>query len=142
MFDIAIDSNGYIYLANIAVDRVCRYTSAGMPAGPVFGSDLEALRAITVAGFTPTPVGENVLVEPWENVEVTFQGITEAGFTTAVVETSSSRVSPGAGNYLPVCSTPRFARRRVHLHLIGDRCRVRGRHAGGRPAGGLSSLLR
>jgi len=41
-----------------------------------------------------------VLVEPWENVEVTFEGITQEGFTTAVVETSSSRVS-SAGNYLP-----------------------------------------
>ena len=101
MFDITIDSDGYIYLANIAIDRVRRYTNAGLPASPVFGSDLTALRAITVAGFTPTPVGENVLVEPWENVEVTFEGIAEAGFTTAVVETSSSRVSPGGGNYLP-----------------------------------------
>ena len=98
--DITIDSDGYIYLANLLVDRVRRYTNAGAPAGPVFGSDLVTLRAITVAGYTPTPVGDNVLVEPWENVEVTFEGITQAGFTTAVVETSSSRVS-SAGNYLP-----------------------------------------
>jgi hypothetical protein len=46
-------------------------------------------------------VGENVLVEPWENVEVTFEGITQAGFTTAVVETSASRTS-SAGNHLPI----------------------------------------
>jgi len=101
MADIAIDSDGFIYLGNTIVDRVRRYTSAGIAAGPVFGSELTALRAITVAGYTPTPVGDMVLVEPWENVEVTFEGITEAGFTTAVVETSTSRISPGAENRLP-----------------------------------------
>ena len=102
--DITIDPSGYIYLANLLVDRVRRYTAAGSPAGPVFGSDLTALRAITVAGFTPTPEGEHVLVEPWEDVEVTFEGIAESGFTTAVVETSASRMSP-EGNYLPVHAT-------------------------------------
>ncbi|HYW67964.1 MAG TPA: DUF6689 family protein, partial [bacterium] len=99
--DMAIDPDGNIYLANMDTDRVRRYTSAGVATGPAFGSDLTSLQAITVAGYTPTPVGDLVLVEPWENVEVTFEGITQAGFTTAVVETTSSRVSPGAGNYLP-----------------------------------------
>jgi len=101
--DITIDSNGYIYLANLLVDRVRRYTAAGAIASPVFGSDLTALRAITVAGYTPTPVGDLVLVEPWEDVEVTFEGVTQSGFTTAVVETSASRTSP-EGNYLPICA--------------------------------------
>ena len=99
--DITIDPDGYIYLSNVLVDRVRRYTNAGAPAGPVFGSDLVTLRAITVAGYAPTPIGDNVLVEPWENVEVTFEGITQAGFTTAVVEISSSRTS-SAGNHLPL----------------------------------------
>jgi hypothetical protein len=98
--DITIDSDGYIYLANILADRVRRYTDAGLPTGPAFGSDLSILRAITVAGYTPTPEGELVLVEPWEDVEITFEGISEAGFTSAVVETSSSRTSP-AENVLP-----------------------------------------
>ncbi len=98
--DISIDPDGYIYLSNLLVDRVRRYTDYGTPAGPVFGSDLVTLRAITVAGYTPTPVGDNVLVVPWKGVEIMFEGITESGFTTAVVETSSSRVS-SAGNHLP-----------------------------------------
>lgn len=99
--DITVDPNGDIYLANLLTDRIEHFSSSGASMGPPFGEDLIALRAVVAAGFTPTPEGENVLVKPGENIEITYGEVVESGFTTAVVETSASRTSP-LGNYLPV----------------------------------------
>jgi hypothetical protein len=98
--DIEIDANGIIYLANAVTDRVERYGSDGYQIGSPFGYDIVSIGAIGAAGFTPTPEGTNVLVKPGNNIEVTFESVTSSGYTTAVVETTASRVSP-EGNYLP-----------------------------------------
>ncbi|MFH1690611.1 MAG: hypothetical protein ABIE42_10320 [Candidatus Eisenbacteria bacterium] len=98
--DIEIDANGIIYLANSQTDRVERYSSDGYQIGYPFGVGIVSLGAIGVAGFTPTPEGEDVLVKPGKNIEVTYESVTSSGFTTAVVEVTTSRVSP-EGNYLP-----------------------------------------
>ena len=98
--DITIASNGDIYVANTVSDRIRAYDPEGSPIVPPFGSQLNILRAITTAGFTPTPEGENVHIEPCEDVEFTFGGITDEGFTTTVAQASLSRTSP-EGNILP-----------------------------------------
>lgn len=101
--DIEIDANGIIYLANTQTDRIERYRSDGDYIGPAFGSDLVSLGAVAATGFTPTPEGEDVLVEPGENIEVTYEEVTSSGFTTAEVTVTTSRTSP-EGNPLPDCA--------------------------------------
>jgi hypothetical protein len=98
--DIEIDANGVIYLANTEFNQIERYDAEGHQIGSPFGSPILGLGAICVGGFTPTPEGEDVLVEPGENIEVTYEEVDSAGFTTAEVTTTTSRVSP-EGNLLP-----------------------------------------
>ena len=98
--DIEIDANGIIYLANAMTDRIERYDLDGYPIGSAFGVDLASLGAIGATGFTPTPEGEDVLVEPGENIEVTYEEVTSSGFTVAEVTVTTSRTSP-EGNDLP-----------------------------------------
>ncbi|MCK4408979.1 MAG: T9SS type A sorting domain-containing protein, partial [Candidatus Eisenbacteria sp.] len=98
--DIEIDANGVIYLANTLTDRIERYDSDGFRIGFPFGYEIVNLGAVGVAGFTPTPEGEDVLVEPGESIEVTYEEVTSSGFTTAGVTVTTSRTSP-EGNDLP-----------------------------------------
>jgi hypothetical protein len=98
--DLAIGADGTIYVANRSYDRIQWYGSDGYSLGPPFGQDLIFLGGIAAVGYTPTPEGEDVLVEPGENIEVTYEEVTASGFTTAVVETTANRVSP-EGNLLP-----------------------------------------
>ena len=98
--DIEINANGIIYLANTLTDKIERYDSAGYQIGFPFGEDLVNLGGIGATGFTPTPEGEDVLVEPGENIEVTYEEVTSSGFTTAEVTVTTDRISP-EGNPLP-----------------------------------------
>ncbi|MCK4511562.1 hypothetical protein KAW64_07485 [bacterium] len=98
--DIEIDANGIIYLANTGTDRIERYGSDGYQIGSAFGSDLVSLGAVGATGFTPTPEGEDVLVEPGENIEVTYEEVTSSGFTIAEVTVTTDRISPEL-NLLP-----------------------------------------
>ena len=98
--DIEIDANGIIYLANTGTDRIERYASDGSQIGGPFGADLVSLGAIGATGFTPTPEGEDVLVEPGENIEVTYEEVTSSGFTIAEVTVTTDRISPEL-NLLP-----------------------------------------
>ena len=92
--DIEIDAQGIIYLANTGTDRIERYDSGGSQIGGPFGADLVSLGAIGATGFTPTPEGEDVLVEPGENIEVTYEEVTSSGFTVAEVTVTTDRISP------------------------------------------------
>ena len=92
--DIEIDAGGIIYLANTDTDQIERYGSDGYQIGSPFGGGIVSLGAVGVPGFTPTPEGEDVLVEPGENIEVTYEEVTASGFTTAVITTTTDRVSP------------------------------------------------
>jgi hypothetical protein len=98
--DIEIDANGIIYLANTLTDRIERFDSDGYQIGSAFGVDLVSLGAIGATGFTPTPEGEDVLVEPGENIEVTYEEVTSSGFTVAEVTVTTDRISPEL-NLLP-----------------------------------------
>ena len=98
--DIEVDSNDVIYLANAATDHLERYGMDGYQIGSSFGADIVSLGAVGVVGYTPTPEGSNVLVEPGENIEVTFEEVTSSGYTTAERTTTTDRVSPEA-NPLP-----------------------------------------
>ncbi len=97
--DIELDSDGVIYLANTYFDWIERFDPDGYSLGDHFGG-VVSLGAVAATGYTPTPVGEDVLVEPGENIEVTYEEVTSSGFTTAVVESTTSRISP-EGNGLP-----------------------------------------
>ena len=97
--DIEIDSDGVIYLANTYFDWIERFGPDGYSLGDHFGG-VVSLGAVAATGYTPTPEGEDVLVEPGENIEVTYEEVTSSGFTTAVVESTISRISP-EGNGLP-----------------------------------------
>jgi len=92
--DIEIDAGGTIYLANTDTDQIERYGSDGYAIGAPFCGGIVSLGAVGVAGYTPTPEGEDVLVEPGENIEVTYEEVTASGFTTAVITTTTDRVSP------------------------------------------------
>jgi hypothetical protein len=98
--DIEIDASGDIYLANTDTDQIERFDSSGLPIGSPFGGGITSLGAICVAGFTPTPEGEDVLVEPAENIEITYEEVNSSGYTTASITTTADRVSP-EGNDLP-----------------------------------------
>jgi hypothetical protein len=97
---LEIGADGTIYVGNSNLDRIERYDSAGYQMGLPFGADITYLGPIAAAGYTPTPEGEDVLIEPGKNIEVTYESVTSSGFTTAVIETTVNRVSP-EGNYLP-----------------------------------------
>ena len=101
--DVEVGADGTIYVANTVIDRIIRCDSDGYPFGSPFSDDLCELGAVGIQGYTPTPEGEDVLVEPGENIEVTYEEVTSSGFTTATVTSTTSRVSP-EGNRLPDCA--------------------------------------
>ncbi|MCK4511971.1 T9SS type A sorting domain-containing protein, partial [bacterium] len=72
--------------------------------------------AVTAASFAPTPEGENSFVEPIPGVQITYEEVTSAGFTTAVAESSQSRVSP-EGNFLPDCAVLPGSRAHRFLYI-------------------------
>jgi hypothetical protein len=89
--DLEIGPDGAVYA--LSGTNIRRYTEAGDRILP----DLVApttLRDLAIGDFVPTPEGEDILVEPAQGVEITYDEVTQTGLTSAVVETSSSRVSP------------------------------------------------
>jgi hypothetical protein len=98
--DLEVGADGRLYVCNVNADRVERYTSTGSLIPPYITDGIVSLGAIGVTGYTPTPEGSNVFVEPGENIEVTYETVTSSGFTIAEVTTTTSRISP-EGNPLP-----------------------------------------
>ena len=95
--DLEVGADRIVYALDGASIR--RYDESGARILP----DLTAPNAmgdLAVGDYVFTPEGENVLVEPAPNIEITYEEGTQEGQTSAVVETTSARVSPG-GNYLP-----------------------------------------
>lgn len=101
--DMEIESDGTIYLVNSRENDIERYDGYGVRIEPDLSDGITDPTAITAASFAPTPEGENSYVEPIEGVQVTFEEVMTAGFTSAVAESTTSRVSP-EGNYLPDCA--------------------------------------
>jgi hypothetical protein len=93
-------SDGTIYVVNSWTDSIEHYDQSGYRIPPNFSGGIQNPTCIAASGYTPTPEGEDVLVVPGENIEITYELVTASGFTTAVVETTANRVSP-EGNYLP-----------------------------------------
>jgi hypothetical protein len=102
--DIEIESDGTIYLVNSHEDVVERYDAAGARIEPDLTDGINEPSAVTAASFAPTPEGEYAFVEPIDGVEITFEEVTMAGFTSAVAGSSASHVSP-LGNILPEYAT-------------------------------------
>jgi hypothetical protein len=100
LIDMDIAQDGTIYIVNANTDSIERYDASGMHIPPNLAGGISNPRCIAARGYTPTPEGEDVLVEPGEDIEVTYEEVTASGFTTADVTTTTSRVSP-EGNYLP-----------------------------------------
>jgi len=98
--DMEIGSDGTIYLVNSDSDVIERYDEDGMRIPPDLVGGITNPTAVTAASFAPTPEGENSFVEPLSGVEITYEEVTSAGFTSAAAESSQSRVSP-EGNFLP-----------------------------------------
>jgi hypothetical protein len=104
--DLEVGVDRIVYALAGSVIR--RYDEAGVRIHP----DLTApnpMGDLTIGDYVFTPSGEYVLVEPAPGVEVTYEEGTQDGQTSAVVETTSARVSP-AGNYLPPYVMPSGAR--------------------------------
>ncbi len=101
--DMEIESDGTIYVVNSLSNVVERYDEDGLRIHPDLTGGISNPTAITAASFAPTPEGEDSFVEPIEGVQITYEEVTSAGFTTAVAESSQSRVSP-EGNLLPDCA--------------------------------------
>ncbi len=101
--DVEIGSDGTIYLVNSEDGVIERYDGDGVRIMPDLTGGITSPTAITAASFAPTPEGENSFVEPIAGVEITFEEVMNAGFTSAVAESSQNRVSP-EGNFLPDCA--------------------------------------
>jgi hypothetical protein len=101
--DMEIGSDGTIYLVNTESDAIERYDEYGTRILPDLTGGITSPTAVTAASFVPTPEGPYVFVEPLSGVEITYEEVTNAGFTSAVAESSENRVSP-AGNFLPDCA--------------------------------------
>jgi hypothetical protein len=98
--DLEIASDGTFYLVNELTNVVERYDELGARILPDLSGGITSPTAVTAASFAPTPEGEYAFTEPIEGVQITFEEVTDAGFTVAVAESSVSYVSP-EGNYLP-----------------------------------------
>ncbi len=102
--DISVGADGTVYVYDSNLNYVLRFDQAGnvispMLSGPVMGGAIEAV------GFTPTPPGSNVPVNPMQNVDILFEEVTNGGYTSASAFESSSRTSPG-GNTIPDYADP------------------------------------
>jgi hypothetical protein len=95
--DIAAD--GTIYVTDGENGMIHRFTPDGTPILPVIDI-LSQPKAVAAPGFTPSVPGSTVVVNPIPEVEITFEEVTDGGYTTAYTTESTSRTSPG-GNTLP-----------------------------------------
>ncbi|MBN1461596.1 MAG: hypothetical protein JXA57_18860 [Armatimonadetes bacterium] len=100
LVDMDRASDGTIYVVNAWTDSIEHYDQSGYRIPPNFSGGISNPTCIVASGYTPTPEGEDVLVVPGENIEITYEEVTSSGFTHAEVATTTSRVSP-EGNYLP-----------------------------------------
>jgi hypothetical protein len=100
LIDMDIAQDGTIYIINAFTDSIERYDASGIHIPPNITGGLSNPYCIAARDYTPTPEGEDVLVEPGEDIEVTYEEVTQSGFTSAEVTSSALRVSP-EGNYLP-----------------------------------------
>jgi hypothetical protein len=99
--DLQIEVDGTMYVANTVFNYIERFDQYGMDTlGGPFGGMIVDIGAIAVQGSVPTPEGEDVLVEPLDGVEITYEEVTGEGTTTAVPTSTTDRVSP-EGNPLP-----------------------------------------
>ncbi|MEE8572184.1 MAG: DUF6689 family protein [Gemmatimonadota bacterium] len=99
--DISVGADGAIYITDSYDNIAHRFDADGTLILPPIGEgQFTTPRAVVAPGFTPTPAGENISMNPAEHVVVFFEEIIEGGYTTAAPVASTDRVSPG-GNILP-----------------------------------------
>jgi hypothetical protein len=98
--DMDIGSDRVIYIASGAQCGVIRVTQAGQIVNPTLQTTYGCPTALAAIGFTPTPLGTGVRVNPAEVVQLQVEEVVDGGFSTASLTRSSSRTSP-RGNTLP-----------------------------------------
>lgn len=98
--DLEVGADGIVYALDGASIR--RYDNEGSRLLP----DLTAPNAmcdLAIGDYVFTPSGGRVLIGPLQNIRVVYEESVSDGLTSAVMETTSSRTSPG-GSYLPACA--------------------------------------
>ncbi len=104
LVDISVGSDGLIYVYDSNNGYVLRFNQVGQMVEPQLSGPVEG-GAIEAVGYTPTPPGSNVPVNPLQNVDILFETVTNGGYTSANAFESDSRTSPG-GNSLPDYADP------------------------------------
>jgi len=98
--DMDIGSDGTIYVASASMCRIHRLNPMGQIINPALTMPNACPSALVALGFTPTPPGAGVQVNPAEHVELRLESVAEGGYSSAVLTESASRTSP-QGNTLP-----------------------------------------
>ena len=103
---IAVGADGIVYVTNRNDPALYRFDASGNRL-PDFRGGLQSPAGVAVPDLTPTPVGRNVTVTPIPGVTVTYDNVTEAGFTSGVRTNQSveTRVTP-CGNVIPGFALP------------------------------------
>jgi len=101
---IDIGADGIIYVTDPEMEITRRFAPNGDPIYPSLSTG-EVPSAVAAVGFTPTPPGPNVPVNPAPGVEMLFEGVAGGGYTSASMTVSDSRVSP-QGDTLPDYAVP------------------------------------
>lgn len=105
---IDIGADGIIYVTDPEMGITRRFDPDGDSINPSLSTG-EVPSAVAAVGFTPTPPGPNVPVNPTDGVEMLFEGVAGGGYTSASMAISDSRVSP-RGDTLPDYAVPPVGR--------------------------------
>ena len=99
--DMDIGSDSVIYIASGPQCGIIRVSQSGQIINPALRTGYGCPKALVAVGFTPTPPGAGVQVNPAEVVELQIEQVVEGGFSSATLTQSASRTSP-LGNTLPL----------------------------------------